>query len=179
MFSKLFQRTFLKSSIVFILYGCSSYHLRQAPTLPFSELAIPSRPQDNLAVLSPTGNYWAEILLQELDVHTPNSNTSQGWQLKLLNDAQQRQIASIANDGTVREYRLYHRLKVQLISPDKKEEFQPISIEVFRDLPYKETQRTAKELEETKLWSDIEVEVGTRLARRIIWQLEKINLSNK
>ncbi len=175
MFLKLFQHTLLTSSIVLILNGCSSYHLRKAPTLPFSELAIPSRPQESLAVLSPTSNYWAEILLQELDVRIPTTTTSPGWQLILLNDAQQRQIASIANDGTVREYRLYHRLKVQLISPDKTEEFPPISIEVFRDLPYKETQRTAKELEETKLWSDIEVEVGTRLARRIVWQLEKIN----
>lgn len=168
-----------KYSSIILMMVCSisgcGYHMRQAPALPFAELALPERPIQSLDNLVPTGTTWTEILQQELGVQSPATPTVPGWRLIVLNDSQQRQIASLANDGTVREYRLYRRIRVQLQAPNNLEVFQPISIEVFRDLPYKETQRAAKELEETKLWTDIEAEIGQRIARRIIRQTEQRN----
>jgi outer membrane lipopolysaccharide assembly protein LptE/RlpB len=162
------------------LSGCA-YHLRAAPVLPFSNLEVPSQTTP-LETLVPSGTGWTDILKRELglaDALPSTAASSSKWRLLLISDTRQRQIASLANDGTVREYRLYRWIKVQLIAPASSDTqniaptFTPITLEVFRDLPYLESQRTAKELEENKLWQDIEQEIGQRLASRIIWQTEK------
>lgn len=166
---------------IFSITGCASYHLRTIPSLPFNNLTFiyeasekQKHAQQSLVFSAPKNNSWQYFLSDDIKTaqtkEETNSTPASKWHLIIISDNEQKQIASLSSDGTVREYRLYKRIKVQLQHEAKL--FDVINIEASKDLPYNELQRSAKELEEQKLWSDINMEIAERLETTLSWQVK-------
>ena len=76
-------------------------------------------------------------------------------------------ILSLSSAGRVREKRLTYRYNYRIVDSKRRDLIAPVSVELFRDITYADSDVLAKTQEEDLLWRDMENDLVQQLMRRL------------
>ena len=76
-------------------------------------------------------------------------------------------ILSLSSAGRVREKRLVFRYNYRIVNNQGQDLILPVSVELFRDVTYADSDVLAKTQEEDLLWRDMENDLVQQLMRRL------------
>lgn len=76
-------------------------------------------------------------------------------------------ILSLSSAGRVREKRLTYRYNFRIVNRDELNLIAPVTIELYRDITYADSDVLAKTQEEELLWRDMENDLVQQLLRRL------------
>lgn len=76
-------------------------------------------------------------------------------------------ILSLSSAGRVREKRLTYRYSFRIVDGKERDLIQPVTVELFRDITYADSDVLAKTQEEELLWRDMENDLVQQLMRRL------------
>ena len=76
-------------------------------------------------------------------------------------------ILSLSSAGRVREKRLTYRYNFRIVNRDELNLIAPVTIELYRDITYADSDVLAKTQEEELLWRDMETDLVQQLLRRL------------
>ncbi len=85
----------------------------------------------------------------------------------IVAEAREKRILSLTQAGRVREYKLIYRAAFRVNEPNGKDIMSTQNVELFRDLPFTDTELLAKESEEALLYRDMQTEAVQQIIRRI------------
>lgn len=87
--------------------------------------------------------------------------------LKIIGEAQEKQILSLSSAGRVREFELRYRIAYRLTDKGSVDLAPPGEIMLRRDMTYDDTQVLAKESEEALLYRDMKADAVQQMLRRL------------
>ncbi|CAN5312938.1 hypothetical protein BH11PSE11_BH11PSE11_31690 [soil metagenome] len=87
--------------------------------------------------------------------------------LEVLSETREKGVLSLNNQGRVREYTLYYKLKFRVKDKSEKELLAPTEIVLKRDISFNESQVLAKEKEEELLYRDMQSDLVQQILRRL------------
>lgn len=87
--------------------------------------------------------------------------------LRILGEAQEKQILSLSSGGKVREFELRYRIAYRLTDKNAIDLAPPGEISLRRDMTYDDTQVLAKESEEALLFRDMKADAVQQMLRRL------------
>ena len=76
-------------------------------------------------------------------------------------------ILSLSSAGRVREKRLTYRYSFRVVDGKERSLIAPVTVELFRDITYADSDVLAKTQEEELLWRDMESDLVQQLLRRL------------
>lgn len=76
-------------------------------------------------------------------------------------------ILSLSSAGRVREKRLSYRYSYRMMDNKGRDLILPVTVEIYRDLTYADSDVLAKDQEEQLLWRDMERDLVQQLMRRL------------
>lgn len=76
-------------------------------------------------------------------------------------------ILSLSSSGRVREKRLTYRYSFRIVDAKERDLIMPVTVELFRDITYADSDVLAKTQEEELLWRDMENDLVQQLMRRL------------
>ncbi len=147
-------------ALVATLAACG-FQLRGAYTLPFATLHVELPESSELHALIKR-NVEASSSTRVLE-----SAKSADAKLRILSNAQTKQVLSTNAAGQVREYELIRSFGFQLVDKDNRALLPPSQIVIRRDITYSDAQVLSKEAEETLLWRDMQNDLVQQLMRRL------------
>ena len=141
--------------------GACGFQLRGAYTLPYESLYI-SAP--DYAVIGA----GLKRLIRSTET-TRLADSAKAAQATFLPTAEVRQanILSLSSAGRVREKRLTLRYGFRIVDSKQRDLILPITVDIFRDITYADSDVLAKTQEEELLWRDMENDLMQQLMRRI------------
>jgi LPS-assembly lipoprotein len=86
---------------------------------------------------------------------------------EVLSETREKVILSLNNQGRVREYTLYYKLRFQVKDQRGKELLAQTDIVLKRDISFNESQVLAKEKEEELLYRDMQTDLVQQILRRL------------
>ena len=88
-------------------------------------------------------------------------------QLQFSEESRRKEILSLTAAGRVNEYRLFYRVGFRVSDGKGGDFLAPVSIQLFRDMIYDDSQVLAKEAEEQLLFRDMQSDMVQQVLRRI------------
>ena len=88
-------------------------------------------------------------------------------QLLFLEESRRKDILSLTAAGRVSEYRLFYRVGFRLSDGKGGDFLPPVTVQLFRDMTYDDSQVLAKEAEEQLLFRDMQSDMVQQVLRRI------------
>mgnify|MGYP003610871495 CR=1 FL=1 len=82
-------------------------------------------------------------------------------------ELRQATILSLSSAGRVREKRLTYRYSFRMVDAKNRDLILPVTVDLFRDISYADSDVLAKTQEEDLLWRDMENDLVQQLMRRI------------
>jgi LPS-assembly lipoprotein len=145
------------------LSGCG-FQLRQSTDLPFQSLFL------NLPRQSALGSDLRKNLASQtnLKVFTEAKDlaTSQVV-LEVLSEVRERVVVGLNASGQVRELQLRLRVKFRLRTPQGQNLIPEVELLQQRDLSFLESAALSKEIEETMMYRDMQVDIVQQILRRL------------
>lgn len=150
----------LAAALACLLVAACGYQLRGTASLPFETIYVP--------------NASAGIALEikrsiqaGTNARVVDDAKAAAAQLQFSEESRRKEILSLTSAGRVNEYRLYYRVRFR-VSDAKGDEFlAPVTIQLFRDMTYDDSQVLAKEAEEQLLFRDMQSDMAQQVLRRI------------
>lgn len=159
MLRQLLRRS-LPAFVMALLAGCG-FQLRGAYSLPYESiyLAVPDH--------SVVGAGLKRAIRGAAS--TRLADAREDAQATFLPTAEAREpvILSLSSAGRVREKRLRLRYAYRIVDAKNRDLVLPVTIEIFRDLTYADSDVLAKTQEEDLLWRDMEGDLVQQLMRRL------------
>jgi LPS-assembly lipoprotein len=87
--------------------------------------------------------------------------------LQFSEESRRKEILSLTAAGRVSEYRLYYRVRFRVSDGKGADFLAPVTIQLFRDMTYDDSQVLAKEAEEQLLFRDMQSDMAQQVLRRI------------
>ena len=149
-------------ALVSLLLAACGFQLRGSAhySLPYESLyvAIPNH--------SPIG---AELKRAIRNTSTRLAESAQDAQATFQPTGESRNsvILSLSSAGRVREKRLVFRYNYRIVNNKGQDLILPVSVELFRDVTYADSDVLAKTQEEDLLWRDMENDLVQQLMRRL------------
>ncbi len=137
------------------------FALRGAVALPFQRIHVALPDSSNFGAelkrnLRANGKTEISALASDADVI-----------LDVLGETRDKQILSLNSQGRVREFNLIYQLKFRLRDKTGREVIAPTTINLKRNLSFKENEVLAKEAEEALLYRDMQSEIVQQIMRRL------------
>lgn len=152
-------RILLLALVMAVLAGCG-FQLRGAYDLPYESIYL-AMPDYSLIgaglrrAIRQTGTRLAERAEDAQATFQPTAETRMPI------------ILSLSSAGRVREKRLSYRYSYRIVDEKKRDLVLPVTVEIFRDLTYADSDVLAKTQEEELLWRDMERDLVQQLMRRL------------
>jgi LPS-assembly lipoprotein len=136
------------------------FQLRGSVTLPFETIYVPNATAG--IALDIKRNIRSGTGTRVLD-------TAQGAeaQLQFTEESRRKEILSLNSAGRVSEFRLIYRVGFRVSDGKGGDFLPPVSIQLFRDMTYDDSQVLAKEAEEQLLFRDMQSDMVQQVLRRI------------
>ena len=158
------QSSFALALLALVLLGglvACGFQLRGEQTLPFSAVFV----DGNAA-------YPSVVQLRKSVASVPrtrlvNSLAEADAELKILSESRERVISALSAAGRVREYELRLRINYLVMDKQGNELIPPSEIQLFRLVPYDETQVLSKGEEEALLYRDMQNDAVAQIMRRL------------
>jgi LPS-assembly lipoprotein len=87
--------------------------------------------------------------------------------LQFTEETRRKEILSLTSAGRVNEYRLFYRVGFRVSDGKGGDFLPPVTIQLFRDMTYDDSQVLAKEAEEQLLFRDMQSDMAQQVLRRI------------
>jgi LPS-assembly lipoprotein len=87
--------------------------------------------------------------------------------LQFSEESRRKEILSLTAAGRVNEYRLFYRVGFRVSDGKGGDYLPPVTIQLFRDMTYDDSQVLAKEAEEQLLFRDMQQDMVQQVLRRI------------
>lgn len=148
-------------ALVALSLAACGFQLRGAYTLPYESLYI-SAP-DYVVI-----GAGLKRLIRTTET-TRLADSAKEAQATFLPTAEVRQanILSLSSAGRVREKRLILRYSFRIVDAKYRDLILPVTVDLFRDITYADSDVLAKTQEEELLWRDMENDLLQQLMRRI------------
>jgi LPS-assembly lipoprotein len=136
------------------------FQLRGTATLPFETIHVPGA----------TGGIALEIkrsIQAGTNARVVEEAKSAQAMLQFSEESRRKEILSLTAAGRVSEYRLYYRVRFRVSDGKGADFLPPVTIQLFRDMTYDDSQVLAKEAEEQLLFRDMQSDMAQQVLRRI------------
>jgi LPS-assembly lipoprotein len=136
------------------------FQLRGTATLPFETIHVPGA----------TAGIALEIkrsIQAGTNARVVEDAKSAAALLQFSEESRRKEILSLTAAGRVSEYRLYYRVRFRVSDGKGGDFLPPVSIQLFRDMTYDDSQVLAKEAEEQLLFRDMQQDMVQQVLRRI------------
>jgi len=136
------------------------FQLRGTASLPFETIHVPNA----------TAGIALEIkrsIQAGTDARVVDDAKAAAAQLLFLEESRRKDILSLTAAGRVSEYRLFYRVRFRVSDGTGGDFLPPVSIQLFRDMTYDDSQVLAKEAEEQLLFRDMQTDMVQQVLRRI------------
>jgi len=136
------------------------FQLRGTASLPFETIYVPNA----------TAGIALEIkrsIQAGTDARVVDDAKAAAAQLLFLEESRRKDILSLTAAGRVSEYRLFYRVRFRVSDGTGGDFLPPVSIQLFRDMTYDDSQVLAKEAEEQLLFRDMQTDMVQQVLRRI------------
>lgn len=152
-------RFFLPALTATLLVACG-FQLRGAYTLPYESLyiAIPEYSVIGAGLKRAIRNTSTRIAESASDAQAS---------FQPAGEARTSTILALSSAGRVREKRLAYRYTYRIVDHKGRDLTLPVSVELFRDITYADSDVLAKTQEEDLLWQDMENDLVQQLIRRL------------
>ena len=142
------------------LVACG-FQLRGEQTLPFSAVFV-----------NGNSSYLSVAQLRQSVAKVPRTRlvtslAEADAELKIVNETRERVISALSAAGRVREYELRLRISYLVIDKQGNELIAPSEVQLFRLVPYDETQVLSKGQEEALLYTDMQNDAVAQIMRRL------------
>jgi len=136
------------------------FQLRGTASLPFETIYVPNA----------TAGIALEIkrsIQAGTEARVVDDAKAAAAQLLFLEESRRKDILSLTAAGRVSEYRLFYRVRFRVSDGTGGDFLPPVSIQLFRDMTYDDSQVLAKEAEELLLFRDMQTDMVQQVLRRI------------
>jgi LPS-assembly lipoprotein len=136
------------------------FQLRGTASLPFETIHVPNA----------TAGIALEIkrsIQAGTNARVVDDARAAAAQLLFLEESRRKDILSLTVAGRVSEYRLFYRVRFRVSDGTGGDFLPPVSIQLFRDMTYDDSQVLAKEAEEQLLFRDMQTDMVQQVLRRI------------
>ena len=153
----------MKNALAFLaclLLAACGFQLRGTASLPFETIYVPNA----------TAGIALEIkrsIQAGTDARVVDDAKAAAAQLLFLEESRRKDILSLTAAGRVSEYRLFYRVRFRVSDGTGGDFLPPVSIQLFRDMTYDDSQVLAKEAEEQLLFRDMQTDMVQQVLRRI------------
>jgi len=153
----------VKNALAFLaclLLAACGFQLRGTASLPFETIYVPNA----------TAGIALEIkrsIQAGTDARVVDDAKAAAAQLLFLEESRRKDILSLTAAGRVSEYRLFYRVRFRVSDGTGGDFLPPVSIQLFRDMTYDDSQVLAKEAEEQLLFRDMQTDMVQQVLRRI------------
>lgn len=154
------RRHFVLAIPALILAGCG-FELRRQDDIPFSRLYLDAPGAGNLAAK------LRDALVSGGKTQLVDKPANSQATLKLGSENRGKSILVLSGAGRVKEYRLSLRVTYSVLDRAGKALAEPVTVELFRDLTYDDSQLLAKTAEEGLLYLDMEDDMVKTILRRL------------
>lgn len=148
------------AALALALLAACGFQLRGTASLPFDTIHVPNA----------TAGIALEIkrsIQAGTNARVVEEAKSAQAQLQFSEESRRKEILSLTAAGRVNEYRLFYRVRFR-VSDGKGGDFvPPVTIQLFRDMTYDDSQVLAKEAEELLLFRDMQSDMAQQVLRRI------------
>jgi LPS-assembly lipoprotein len=136
------------------------FQLRGAASLPFDTIYVPNA----------TAGIALELkrsIQAGTNARVVDDAKAAAAQLQFSEESRRKEILSLTAAGRVNEYRLFYRVGFRVSDGKGRDFLPPVSIQLFRDMIYDDSQALAKEAEEQLLFRDMQSDMVQQVLRRI------------
>ena len=148
------------AALACLLLAACGFQLRGTASLPFDTIHVPNA----------TAGIALEIkrsIQAGTNARVVEDAKSAQAQLQFSEESRRKEILSLTAAGRVNEFRLFYRVRFR-VSDGKGGDFvPPVTIQLFRDMTYDDSQVLAKEAEEQLLFRDMQSDMAQQVLRRI------------
>ena len=145
------------------LSGCG-FQLRQTTSLPFkSVFLITPRQSTLLPDLRRALATNAELKVMTEVSDMPSAEVG----LDVMSEVRERVVVGLNASGQVRELQLRLRVKFRLRTPQGKVLIPEVELQQQRDLSFLESAALAKEIEESMMYRDMQIDIVQQMLRRL------------
>jgi LPS-assembly lipoprotein len=152
----------MRAAALALLLGIAAcgFQLRGSVNLPFETIYVPNATSG--IALDIKRNLRSGTGTRVLD-------DAQGAeaQLQFTEETRRKEILSLNSAGRVSEFRLFYRVGFRVSDGKGGDFLSPVSIQLFRDMTYDDSQVLAKEAEEQLLFRDMQSDMVQQVLRRI------------
>jgi len=136
------------------------FQLRGTASLPFETIYVPNA----------TSGIALEIkrsIQAGTNARVVDDAKAAAAQLQFLEESRRKDILSLTAAGRVSEYRLFYQVRFRVSDSKGSDFLAPVSIQLFRDMSFDDSQVLAKEAEEQLLFRDMQSDMAQQVLRRI------------
>jgi LPS-assembly lipoprotein len=151
------------SAVTAVLSGCG-FQLRQSADLPFKSLFLILPRQSALGV-----DLRRNLASQaNLKVFTEAKDMAASEvMLEIMSEVRERVVVGLNASGQVRELQLRLKVKFRVRTPQGQVLIPEVELQQQRDLSYLESAALSKEIEETMMYRDMQVDIVQQMLRRL------------
>ena len=150
----------LLAALACLVLAACGFQLRGTASLPFDTIFVPNATTG--IALDITRSIQAGTHTRVVD--DPKSAAAL---LQFSEESRRKDILSLTSAGRVNEYRLFYRVGFRVSDAKGGDFLPPVSITLFRDMTYDDSQVLAKEAEEQLLFRDMQHDMVQQVLRRI------------
>ena len=148
------------AALACLLLAACGFQLRGTASLPFETIHVPNA----------TSGIALDIkrsIQTGTNARVVDDAKVAAAQLLFLEESRRKDILSLTSAGRVSEYRLFYRVGFRLSDGKGGDFLPPVTVQLFRDMTYDDSQVLAKEAEEQLLFRDMQQDMVQQVLRRI------------
>jgi LPS-assembly lipoprotein len=148
------------AALACLLLAACGFQLRGTASLPFETIHVPNA----------TTGIALEIkrsIQAGTNARIVDDAKAAAAQLQFLEESRRKDILSPTAAGRVSEYRLFYRVRFRVSDGTGGDFLPPVTVQLFRDMTYDDSQVLAKEAEEQLLFRDMQQDMVQQVMRRI------------
>jgi LPS-assembly lipoprotein len=148
------------AALACLLLAACGFQLRGTASLPFETIHVPNA----------TTGIALEIkrsIQAGTNARIVDDAKAAAAQLQFLEESRRKDILSLTAAGRVSEYRLFYRVRFRVSDGTGGDFLPPVTVQLFRDMTYDDSQVLAKEAEEQLLFRDMQQDMVQQVMRRI------------
>src|SRR5512139_3363171 len=152
----------MRALALVLLLGTAAcgFQLRGTASLPFDTIYVPNATTGIALELK-------RSIQAGTNARVVDDAKAAAAQLQFLEESRRKDILSLSAAGRVSEYRLFYRVRFRVSDGKGSDFLPPVSIQLFRDMTYDDSQVLAKEAEELLLFRDMQSDMAQQVLRRI------------
>lgn len=150
----------LAAALACLVLAACGFQLRGTASLPFETIYVPGA----------TAGIALDIkrsIQAGTNARVVDDARSAAAQLQFSEESRRKEILSLTAAGRVNEYRLFYRVGFRVSDGKGGDFLPPVTIQLFRDMTYDDSQVLAKEAEEQLLFRDMQQDMVQQVLRRI------------